>query len=113
MHGFPYSRREGTVAADMPGQLTEKEKKQRSSVLLAMTARHSKEYREYYIGKEQEVLFEQCHEIEGRQYLTGHTRNYVRVAVPVEGIDPAEMTNQERICCLTGFADDETLLGTY
>lgn len=78
-----------------------------------MTARHSKEYREYYIGKEQEVLFEQCHEIEGRQYLTGHTRNYVRVAVPVEGIDPAEMTNQERICCLTGFADDETLLGTY
>ena len=91
----------------------EKEKKQRSSVLLAMTARHSKEYREYYIGKEQEVLFEQCHEIEGRQYLTGHTRNYVRVAVPVEGIDPAEMTNQERICCLTGFADDETLLGTY
>ena len=113
MHVFPYSRREGTVAADMPGQLTEKEKKQRSSVLLAMTARHSKEYREYYIGKEQEVLFEQCHEIEGRQYLTGHTRNYVRVAVPVEGIDPAEMTNQERICCLTGFADDETLLGTY
>ena len=74
---------------------------------------HLKEYREYYIGKEQEVLFEQCHEIEGRQYLTGHTRNYVRVAVPVEGIDPAEMTNQERICCLTGFADDETLLGTY
>ena len=113
MHVFPYSRREGTVAADMPGQLTEKEKKQRSSVLLAMTARHSKEYREYYIGKEQEVLFEQCHEIEGRQYLTGHTRNYVRVAVPVEGIDPAEMTNQERICCLTGFADNETLLGTY
>ena len=97
----------------MPGQLTEKEKKQRSSVLLAMTARHSKEYREYYIGKEQEVLFEQCHEIEGRQYLTGHTRNYVRVAVPVEGIDPAEMTNQERVCRLTGFADDETLLGTY
>ena len=113
MHVFPYSRREGTVAADMPGQLTEKEKKQRSSVLLAMTARHSKEYREYYIGKEQEVLFEQCHEIEGRQYLTGHTRNYVRVAVPVEGIDPAEMTNQERVCRLTGFADDETLLGTY
>ena len=113
MHVFPYSRREGTVAANMPGQLTEKEKKQRSSVLLAMTARHSKEYREYYIGKEQEVLFEQCHEIEGRQYLVGHTRNYVRVAIPAEGIDPAEMTNQERICRLTGFADDETLLGTY
>ena len=58
MHVFKYSRRKGTVADRMPGQLTDAVKAGRSAVLLSMEARQSKEYRASYIGKEVEILTE-------------------------------------------------------
>ncbi len=80
MHIFKYSRRKGTAADEMSGQLTEKVKSARSDVLLEMTERHSEKYRERYIGKEAEVLFEE----EKNGFYTGHTADYVKVSVPAD-----------------------------
>ena len=128
MHVFPYSKREKTVAANMPGQLTEKVKKERSAELLAMEKRHSAAYRHQFIGTDTEVLFERIQEKDGREYLIGHTRNYLKVALPVSslaagtpadttaltfapvaGTDPASYLNREVRCRLDGFLDEETL----
>ncbi len=81
MHIFKYSRREGTAAASMPGQVREQTKTQRSNVLLAMGKRQSAEFRRYYIGSEAEILLEEEKEIGGTLYLIGHTKDYVRAAV--------------------------------
>ncbi len=80
MHVFKYSRRQRTPAAAMPGQLTEAEKALRSDTLLALTQRQSGEFRNYYIGRRADVLFEEKKLIGGRTYWVGHTPQYVRVA---------------------------------
>ena len=81
MHIFKYSRREGTAAASMPGQVPEQIRTQRSNVLLAMEKRQSAEFRRRYIGGEAEILLEEEKEIDGTLYLIGHTRDYVKAAV--------------------------------
>lgn len=81
MHIFKYSRREGTAAASMPGQVPEQIKTRRSNVLLAMEKRQSAEFRRYYIGSGAEILLEEEKEINGALYLVGHTKDYVKAAV--------------------------------
>lgn len=82
MHIFKYSKRAGTVADGLLGQVSEKEKTIRSNELLAMESAMSKEYRARYIGKEAEVLIEEAKEIDGQEYYVGHTVDYVKMAVP-------------------------------
>lgn len=84
MHVFKYSRRAGTRAADMPGQLTENQKGQRSDVLLKLDQEMSLEYRKSFLGEEKEVLMEEKIVIDGTKYLVGHTREYVKAAIPWE-----------------------------
>lgn len=84
MHVFKYSRRAGTRAADMPGQLTENQKGQRSDVLLKLDQEMSLEYRRSFLGEEKEVLMEEKIVIDGTEYLVGHTREYVKAAIPWE-----------------------------
>lgn len=84
MHVFKYSRRAGTRAADMPGQLTENQKGQRSDVLLKLDQEMSLEYRRSFLGEEKEVLMEEKIVIDGTKYLVGHTREYVKAAIPWE-----------------------------
>ena len=55
MHVFKYSRRAGTRAADMPGQLTENQKGHRSDVLLKLDQEMSLEYRRSFLGEEKEA----------------------------------------------------------
>ncbi len=74
LHVFPYSVREGTKAAVMPGQLTEAEKKKRANILIDLGNLMSEEFRAYYNGREVEVLFEE--QVEGR--YVGYSREYVR-----------------------------------
>ena len=81
MHIFKYSRRAGTAAASMPGQVSEQVKAQRSEELFAMERRQSREFRRAYIGNEAEVLLEERMDTEGGAYIMGHTRDYVKVAV--------------------------------
>ena len=84
MHVFKYSRRAGTRAADMPGKLTENQKGQRSDVLLKLDQEMSLEYRRSFLGEEKEVLMEEKIVIDGTEYLVGHTREYVKAAIPWE-----------------------------
>ncbi len=81
MHIFKYSKRAKTKAAQMPNQVPEPVKTQRSNVLLEMEARHSKAFRADYLGQAVEVLFEECKKIDHTEYWIGHTKDYVKVAV--------------------------------
>ncbi len=65
----------------MPMQLTEKEKSARSNLLISAVAESRKDFMEYYIGHEAAALMEERVVIEGKEYFTGLTPEYVRVAV--------------------------------
>ena len=84
MHIFKYSRRAGTRAADMPDQVSEGTKSVRSDILLALEKQQSLEYRGRFLGTEEEILLEEPIEIDGIKYMMGHTRQYVKGAVPYE-----------------------------
>ncbi len=86
LHVFPYSLRKGTRAATMPGHLPEQVKTERSAVLLAMTAKQSRAYRESFLGAVCSVLFEEKIELDGKAYYTGFTPEYIRVVVPEEEV---------------------------
>ena len=84
MHIFKYSRRAGTRAAVMPNQVSDQIKAKRSDVLLELEKRQSLDYRKSFLGKEEEVLLEEETKVEGVTYLTGYTKEYVKVAYPAE-----------------------------
>lgn len=84
MHIFKYSRRAGTRAADMPDQVPEGTKSVRSDILLALEKQQSLEYRGRFLGTEEEIILEEPIEIDGTKYMMGHTRQYVKGAVPYE-----------------------------
>ena len=89
MHVFKYSKRKGTRAAVMENQIPEPVKTQRSNVLIAMDEKDTAIFREYYLGKEAEVLLEEKKEIGGQEYWIGHTKEYVKVALLDDGQDYA------------------------
>lgn len=107
MHVFKYSKRQGTRAASMEGQITEAEKGRRSAILIEAGKQMSHDYRANYIGQEVEVLFEDSHEIAGRTYWVGHTPQYVKVAKAADGND--NMKNRIISGSIEGFLDDEIL----
>ena len=82
MHIFPYSRRPGTPADKMPGQLGNGVKEERSRRAIAVAEEMARQYRESFVGKTLEVLFE---EPDGA-YFTGHTPNYLKVYRTGEGL---------------------------
>lgn len=88
-------------------QVSEAEKTIRSSVLQAIEKRDSKNFRSYYIGKNVEVLFEEKKGIAGREYWIGHTREYVKAAVPARG---KMLENQMITGEITGFLEDGILI---
>ena len=81
-HIFKYSRRHGTKAAVMSGQLTEAEKAVRSDKMLELHQIRATEYEDSLLGQTLEVLLEEEVDIEGKAYYLGHSREYVKVAVP-------------------------------
>lgn len=76
IHIFPYSRRTGTPAAKLPGQLTELEKKRRVQKLQVIADRQTEYFNESFIGKDLDVLFEAS---EAENIISGLTGNYIRV----------------------------------
>lgn len=83
MHIFPYSRRPGTPANTMPGQLCKAEKEARSVRFIQVAKELEKAYLENLIGSTQEVLFE---EPAGDGLYTGHAPNYTKIYVQGEGL---------------------------
>ena len=85
MHIFPYSRRPGTPADKMPGQLGNEVKEQRSREAIRIAERMSLTYRQKLVDTQLSVLFE---EPEG-EFFTGHAPNYVKVYVRGEHLHNA------------------------
>ncbi len=97
MHIFPYSRRPGTPAASMPGQLGNAVKEERSRAAIAVAEEMSRAYRERLIGTVQPVLFED----EEQGFYTGHAPNYVKVYV-----NGTQLHNQIRNVTVTEITAD-------
>ena len=76
MHIFPYSRRPGTPAAKMPGQVPNAEKEARCRRAAQVAQKMEEDYLDSFLGQEVPVLFEE--EREG--FWRGHTTRYVQVA---------------------------------
>lgn len=106
MHIFKYSKRKGTRAAVMPDQIYEQIKAARSEKLIALGHDMSKEFRKFYIGKNEEVLFEEKAVIGDKEYFVGYTKEYVKVAK-----ETAEnLENQIVSGRISGMLTDEILL---
>ncbi len=84
MHVFKYSKRNGTKAAVMPDQVLESIKAERSNDLLCLEKEMSLEYRKSWLGSRTEVLMEEEYWWNDIHYMIGHTREYVKAAVPFE-----------------------------
>lgn len=83
MHIFKYSKRKGTKAAQMDHQVNDQEKAKRSSVLLAMSKMHQKDFENKQLGQPKEILIEEA--LHGRDgWYIGHTREYIKTAVQSE-----------------------------
>ena len=106
MHIFKYSKRKGTRAAVMPDQIDEQIKAARSEKLIALGHDMSKEFRKFYIGKDEEALFEEKAVIGDKEYFVGYTKEYVKVAK-----ETAEnLENQIVSGRISGMLTDEILL---
>ena len=101
VHVFPYSRRQGTRAATMSGQLSQAVKAARSQQAIAVCTALERRDLEARVGRTYEVLFEQ----EEDGFFTGHIPEYCLVKVKGE-----HLHNQVLPVKITGV-DGVTLLG--
>ena len=107
MHIFKYSRRKGTVADRMEGQVDEKIKTQRSAILLELENKMSKEYRQQHIGKTEEVLIEEIVSEKGKDYFMGFTPDYIRVKIACDtALDNSEYINTIKKVYMKELSDD-------
>lgn len=83
-HIFKYSKREGTKAASMPDQVDEQIKAQRSARLIELGEMKRKAYEKKFIGRTVEVLVEEDAVIGGKNVQTGHTKEYIKIALDSE-----------------------------
>ena len=95
--GFPYSRRKGTPAAAMPGQIPNAVKERRAAEAAAVAAGLETQYHTALLGTTQQVLFEQ----EEDGLYAGHAMNYVKVYVQA-----ADLHNEIRAVRITELCRD-------
>lgn len=84
IHVFKYSKRKGTVAADMKNQVPEPVKNDRSNQLMELAEQLKEEFVGYYQKKKVSVLFEQEVTVDGIRCYEGFTPEYVKVILPTE-----------------------------
>ena len=99
VHVFAYSRRPGTRAYDMPGQVPNREKERRSREMIAATLETQRAFFAAQTGRVEEVLFEQERD---RNVYEGYTRNYT----PVRVASAAPLQGQVRQVRLTQALED-------
>lgn len=83
-HIFKYSKREGTKAAVMQGQIPEQIKAKRSARLIELGEKNRRAYEESFLGKTVEVLVEEKSDVKGKEMWTGHTKEYMKIALESE-----------------------------
>jgi len=81
IHVFKYSRRKGTVADKMSGQIDEQVKNARSERLMALETVLGEAYREQFLGKTESVLFEESTVVDSEVCQVGYNERYIRVAL--------------------------------
>ena len=94
-HIFKYSRREGTRAAVMDGQVPDSVKTQRSALLLELGQKKQREYEEKLLGTAREVLMEESVVIGGETWQVGHTKEYVKIGRKTEEDLSNQLVNVE------------------
>ncbi|MCF0116781.1 MAG: tRNA (N(6)-L-threonylcarbamoyladenosine(37)-C(2))-methylthiotransferase MtaB [Bacilli bacterium] len=77
LHVFPYSARQGTLAAKMENQIDPSIKKERVRKLIELSSQLQNKYQASFIGKEVDVLFEEYDQ--DTDSFKGHTSNYIMV----------------------------------
>ncbi len=83
-HIFKYSKREGTKAAVIQGQIPEQIKAKRSARLIELGEKNRRAYEESFLGKTVEVLVEEKSDVNGKEMWTGHTKEYMKIALESE-----------------------------
>jgi len=83
-HIFKYSKREGTKAAVMQRQIPEQIKAKRSARLIELGEKNRRAYEESFLGKTVEVLVEEKSDVNGKEMWTGHTKEYMKIALESE-----------------------------
>jgi threonylcarbamoyladenosine tRNA methylthiotransferase MtaB len=86
IHVFSYSPRQGTQAAQMPHQVSERVKKERSQKMLALAEESVQNFSQRFLGRTMPVLFEQ----QSNGVWSGHTANYIKVYTKTT----ADLTNK-------------------
>lgn len=77
LHVFPYSLREGTVAANMPCQIDSLIKKQRAKKCISLSEELYDTYQSSKVGEEADIIAEYVKDT----YSTGHTSEYIPVRI--------------------------------
>ncbi|HEY4651736.1 MAG TPA: tRNA (N(6)-L-threonylcarbamoyladenosine(37)-C(2))-methylthiotransferase MtaB [Pontibacter sp.] len=96
LHVFPYSERENTLAPDMPGKVSIKERNRRADMLRILSEKKKRYFYEQNIGREFTVLFED--DVKDG-IMEGWTENYVRVAAKYDPV----LVNELKHVRLTGI----------
>ncbi len=113
VHVFKYSRRYGTIADKMDGQVSGEVKAERSARLSALEKELGIKYQEEALKEYEKVLFEEIAEIDSKKYITGYNERYMRIAVPAENIACAEtFCNTITGVHITGRTESGILTGT-
>ncbi len=81
MHIFKYSKRNGTRAAVMSGQIDDRIKNDRSNILIELEKKMHRAFLEKFIDKNIEILIEEKAIINNKEYYTGYTKEYVKVII--------------------------------
>jgi threonylcarbamoyladenosine tRNA methylthiotransferase MtaB len=79
IHTFPYSKRNGTRAERMAGQVSEQEKQMRSEAVRQLSERTKREYRSRFVGKEERLLVERVETKAGRTVARGLGEHYLPI----------------------------------
>lgn len=90
IHVFPYSRRPGTPAASMPGQVSEQVKHERVLALEELCTRLHDEFVESNRGIPEQVIFESK---EKNGNMSGYTGNYIRIEKPYDASLVGQLTD--------------------
>ncbi|MBX0332070.1 tRNA (N(6)-L-threonylcarbamoyladenosine(37)-C(2))-methylthiotransferase MtaB [Pontibacter sp. HSC-14F20] len=83
LHVFPYSERENTMAPDMPGKVSIKDRNRRADMLRVLSEKKKRFFYEQNVGREFTVLFED--DVKDG-VMEGWTENYVRVAAKYDPV---------------------------
>lgn len=86
IHTFPYSKRKGTIGAEMENQVPDDVKNSRATIIKEISKEKLNNFIKKNIGKTLEVLIEK-HPDKHSQNLKGMTRNYLTVQIPSDRTD--------------------------